>query len=177
MTFAFLWGSSDSKHRFHLSKWEHLSWPNEFGGWDIKQLHGFSIALRLKNLWSVLLNDGLWHRVILHKYLKKNSVEMWLRGKNFKTRGVSAIWKGFLLTLPWLGRNLTWQVGNGKNVLIGIDLIVGVSNSLMIPPGLREYFEDLDIVTLAQAQNLLPDAHSYWYSTEDLDVGGEWKVA
>ena len=107
MTFAFLWGSSDSKHRFHLSKWEHLSWPNEFGGWDIKLLYGFNIALILKNLWSVLLNDGLWHRVILHKYLKKNSVEMWLRGKNFQVRGVSAIWKGFLLSLMWLGRILT----------------------------------------------------------------------
>ena len=45
----------------------------------------------------------------------------------------------------------------------------------MIPQGLREYLEDLDIVTLAQAQNTLPDAHKYWYSTEELCVGGVWK--
>ena len=77
------------------------------------------------------------------------SVESWLRGKKFLSRGVSAIWKGFLLTLPWLGRHLSWQVGNGKSVLLGIDLIVGISNSLMIPQGLHEYLEDLDIVTLA----------------------------
>ena len=63
------------------------------------------------------------------------------------------------------------------NVLIGIDPIVGVPNSLMFPSGFREYLEDLDIMTLAHARNLLPDAHSYWYSVEDLGVGGEWKVA
>ena len=77
------------------------------------------------------------------------SVKSWLRGKKFLSRGVTAIWKGFLLTLPWLGRHLVWQVGNGKNVLLSIDSIVGVSDLLMIPPGLREYLEDLDIVTLA----------------------------
>ena len=89
--------------------------------------------LRLNNLWLVLQNDGLWHHVIISKYLKMCTVEAWLRGKKFLSRGVSAIWKGFLLTLPWLGRNLAWQVGNGKNVLLGIDPIVGVSNSLLIP--------------------------------------------
>ena len=36
---------------------------------------------------------------------------------------------------------------------------------------------DLDIVTLAQAQDSFPDAHNYWYSTEDLGVGGDWKDA
>ena len=105
------------------------------------------------------------------------TVESWLRGKNFQSCGVSAIWKGLLLTLPWLGRHLAWQVGNGKNVLLGIDPIVGVSNSLSIPQGLREYLADLDIVTLAQAQNTLPDAHKYWYSAEELSVGGVWKDA
>ena len=50
---------------------------------------------------------------------------------------------------------------NEKNVLLGIDPIVGISNSLMIPQGLREYLEYLDIVTLAQARNTLPDAHKY----------------
>ena len=115
----------------------------------------------MKNLWFVLQNDGLWHRVITNKYLKMGSVEAWLRDKKFLSRGVSAIWKWFLLSLPWLGRHLAWQVGNGKNVLLGIDLIVGVSNSLSIPQGLRDYLADLDIVTLAQARSTLPDAQKY----------------
>ena len=49
--------------------------------------------------------------------------------------------------------------GNGNNVLIGIDPIIGISNSLMIPSGLREYLEDLDIVTLSQARNTLLGSH------------------
>ena len=61
------------------------------------------------------------------------------------------------------------------NVLIGIDLIIGVSNSLLIPSRIREYLEDLDIVTLSQARDTLSDAHKYWYSAEDLCVGGVWK--
>ena len=44
---------------------------------------------------------------------------------------------------------VAWQVGIDKNVLLGIDLIVGVNNSLTIPLGLCEYLADLDIVTLA----------------------------
>ena len=68
---------------------------------------------------------------------------------------------------------MAWQVGNGKNVLLGIDPIVGVNNSLAIPLGLCEYLADLDIVTLAQARNSIPDAHKYWYSVEELGVGGD----
>ena len=133
LAFAFLWGSSDNKRQYHLTNWREISWPKEYGGWGIKHLNWFSVALRLKNLWLVLQNDGLWHRVITNKYLKMGSVEAWLKDKKFLSRGVSAIWKGFFLSLPWLGRHLAWQVGNGKNVLLGIDPIVGFSDSLMIP--------------------------------------------
>ena len=54
LSFAFLWGSSDHKHRYHLTNWRELSWPKEYGGWGIKHLNWFSIALRMKNLWLVL---------------------------------------------------------------------------------------------------------------------------
>ena len=98
----------------------------------------------------VLQNDGLWHHVLINKYLKNLSVVAWLRGKNFNFQGVSVIWKGFLLTLPWLGRSLAWQVGNDNNVLLDIDPIINIPNSLTLPAGFREYLEDLDIATLSQ---------------------------
>ena len=121
--------------------------------------------------------DGLWHRVLTSKYLKNLSVVAWLRGKKFCSRGVFIIWKGFLQTLPWLGSNLAWQVGNGQDVLIGIDLIIGVPSSLSLPDGLRTFLEDLDITSLSQAHNTLPGTHHYWYSTKDLGIVGDWKVA
>ena len=54
IAFAFLWGSSGTKHKHHLTNWQHLSWPKKNGGWGIKNLLWFSIALRLKNFWMVL---------------------------------------------------------------------------------------------------------------------------
>ena len=38
ITFDFLFGSSDNKHRYHLSNWQLLSWPKKNGGWGIKHL-------------------------------------------------------------------------------------------------------------------------------------------
>ena len=76
---------------YHLSNWKYLTWPKENGGWGIKNLNWFSIALRLKNLWMVLQNKGLWHQVIISKYLKNNPVVSWIRGKLFMSRGVSVI--------------------------------------------------------------------------------------
>ena len=98
LTFAFLWGSTRDKHRYHLTNWIHLSWPKEKDGWGIKNLHWFSIALRLKNFLMVLQNNGLWHQVLICKYLKNHSVVAWLRGKNFTIRGASTIWNGSMHT-------------------------------------------------------------------------------
>ena len=95
------------------------------GGWGIKNLHWFSVAVRLKKLWMVLHSNGLWHNVLLDKYLKKLSVVAWLIGKNFNYHGISIIWKDFMQTLPWLGRFLSWHIGSGHDVLVGIDPIVG----------------------------------------------------
>ena len=164
--FAFLWGSFGNKHRYHLYNWQQLSWPKKYGGWGIKNLHWFNLALRLKIFWVALQHDGLWHQVLIHKYLKHVSVVDWLRGKNFSPRGGSVIWRGFLQTLPCLGRGLAWKVGNGYSISLGIDPIVGVAKSLSLPMGLLDCLADLDIKTLASARNILPGPHCYWYSAE-----------
>ena len=104
----------------------------------------------------VLRSHGLWHQVLINKYLKNISIVDWLRGKNFLSHGVFVIWRGFLQTLPWLGRDLAWQVGNSNNILLGIDPLVGASNSFSLPTGLLAYLEDLEINTLARAHNTLP---------------------
>ena len=100
ITFAFLWGSSGNTRKYHLAFSFDLSWPKKFKGWGIKNLHWFSIALRLRNFWKVLFSDSLWHQVLITKYLKQTTVITWLREKKFSSRGVSAIWRGFIQTLP-----------------------------------------------------------------------------
>ena len=133
----------------------------------------FSIALRLKNFWLVLQNDGIWHDVVVNKYLKKLTIENWLRGKHFNYHGASVFWKGFLLTLPWLGKIIAWKVGCGNSVLIGTDPIIGVQDFITFPAIFKEYLEDLDIISLSQAHNTFPGSHGYRYTAEDLYVDGD----
>ena len=94
--FNFLWGSNDNKCRYHLVSWKDLLWPKELGGWGIKNLHLFSIALRLKNLWRILHSKGLWYQVLHLKYMKSSSVIDWLKYKRFSSHCASAMWRGFL---------------------------------------------------------------------------------
>ena len=82
LIFAFLWGSSEDKNKYHLMDWQLLSKPKDSGGWGIKNLAWFNISLRLKSLWMVLHGSGIWHQVIIAKYLKNGSVVSWLREKN-----------------------------------------------------------------------------------------------
>ena len=175
--FAFVWGSTGNNRKYHLINWQSLSWPKENEGWGFKNIYYFSTALRLKNLWMVLMNNSIWHRVLTSKYLKGLSVVDWLRRKTFGTRRVFVIWKGFLQTLPWMGCQVAWQVGNGSDVLIGIDPVIGVHTSSSLLDGLRSYLEDLNITTLSQAHNTLPDSQSYWYTADELCINGAWKDA
>ena len=121
----------------------------------------FSASLRLKSLWMVLNGNGLWSLVITAKYLKKQSVVLWLRDKHFGIRGVLVFWRGFLQTLPWLGIFLAWKVGNGEHVQIRIDPIIKIPNTFSWPVGFLEFLEDLDIVTHSQARNILSRSQ-YW---------------
>ena len=154
---------------------EDLSWPKELGGWGIKNLHLFSIALRLKNLWRILHYKGLWYQVLQLKYMKSSSVIDWLRYKRFNSHCASPMWRVFLQTLPWMGNHLAWQVGDGENILLGVDPIVGSHSSFSVPEDLRSYLMDLNIGTLSQTHNSLSNSQSYWYTAEDLDLGGSYK--
>ena len=77
----------------------------------------------------------------------------WLRSKSFGTRNASLFWRGFLEVLPWMGKYLSWQVGNGESILLGIDPIAELSAPFTLPEDLRLYLEDLNICTLAQVHN------------------------
>ena len=57
-------------------------------------------------------------------------------------------------------------MGNGNDIILGIDPIVGSQAPYILPLELREYLEDMDIVTLAQANNAQPNAHHYWFMAE-----------
>ena len=107
--------------------------------------------------------------------MKKLPLHTWLREKCFFIQNSSIIWKGFLKTLHWIGKGILWQVGNGSDIHLGVDLVVGLSNSFILPDDLRAYLEDYGINTLAQASNKTPFAAGYWFTAEELDLCGDWK--
>ena len=128
LIFSFLWGSTADKRKYHLVDWLSLSRPTSLGGWGIKHLGWFSLFLRLKSFWMALNGTGIWYQLLSTKYLKNHSVVTWIRQKSFAVNGVSVIWKGFILTLSCAGRCLSWRVGNGEDIRIGTDPIVGTDS-------------------------------------------------
>ena len=64
-------------------------------------------------------------------------------------------------------------MGNGSDIRLGVDLVVGLSNSYILPVDLRAYLEDYGINTLAQARNKTSFAAGYWFTAEELDLCGD----
>ena len=176
MIFSFLWGSSKNKFCFHLVDWQTLAMPFDSRGWGIKNLHQFSISLRLRSIWWVLKGTGIWHQFISTKYLKHQTLAAWLRNKNFGSRGTSIIWNGFLKTISQLGRCLCWKVADGRDVHIGTDPIASIHDIHFFPTDLRDCFCDYGITTLQHARNPQNNAQAYQLSTDDLKLGGDWKI-
>ena len=93
--------------------------------------------------------------------------------KRFISWNVSIIWRGFIATLPWIGKGMIWHVGNGSAIRLGADPVVGLGSSFIFPRDMREYLEDYGIVSLAQARNLTPSASGYWFTAKELDLCGD----
>ena len=91
-------------------------------------LSWFSYALRLKIFWRGLIGNTLWSSILYGKYIKMNLVD-WVRIPNKMSRNISPIWKGFLKNYLLIGMNLTWKVGNGMNVIVGIDPTIGLGEN------------------------------------------------
>ena len=98
----------------------------------------------------------------------------WIRNKLFSVNGASIIWNGFINIITWIGRGLIWMVGDGKNTKIGLDPIVGMDSSFLLPKDLRDYLEDYGITSLIHARHYSLGAPSYWFTASDLDLGGDW---
>jgi hypothetical protein len=65
----FLWNGNNPTCHMHLCNWEVLSRPKSSGGWGLKNLTHFNLALLAKTLWHTLFDRGLWHNIVMDKYL------------------------------------------------------------------------------------------------------------
>jgi hypothetical protein len=119
--FSFLWTGKKIKEGIHLVSWNQLAKPKKMGGWGIKNIYTFGKALATKSLWRCLMVHGLWHEVVLKKYLRKKSVVDWFREGRKNWVGISNIWRALTSSLPIITEWLAWKPGNGKDIKIGVD--------------------------------------------------------
>jgi hypothetical protein len=123
--FSFLWTGKKTKEGIHLVSWNQLAKPKKMGGWGIKNIYSFGKALAAKTLWRCLMNQGLWHEVVVKKYLKKKSVVEWFREGRKNWMGTSNTWRALITSVPIITDWLAWKPGNGKDIRIGVDPMIG----------------------------------------------------
>jgi hypothetical protein len=87
------------KEGIHLLSWKKIAKPKKDGGWGIKNIYTFGKAWLQKVFGEVSWYLGLWHEVILKKYLKNKSVIEWLREGKKNWNGISNIWRALTSSL------------------------------------------------------------------------------
>ena len=95
------------------------------GGWGLKIPALFAKALAAQNVWNLLHGKGLWVQIAIQKYISPLSLLDWIRVTVKKKRSMSICWKAVLWSFDLIGNFLSWKVGSGTNVRIGLDPWVG----------------------------------------------------
>jgi hypothetical protein len=128
--FNFLWKGNNDTKSFHLCKWESLTLPKKFGGWGLRNLFDFNKDLVENSLWRVLRYEGIWHKVIIDKYLPHTTVKNWFRSPSFFYNTTSRFWRGLMKAIHLITHWLSWSPGSGHLIEIGRDNILGMGENL-----------------------------------------------
>ena len=112
------------------------------GGWGILNIFVFNKALATITLWRVLMGKGIWHKIIMDKYLDNKNVTSRLRSNSFIQNGVSKIWSGLLKVTYLILHGISWNLGIGDLVSLGKDRILGVGDSSFLFSPLQESLKE-----------------------------------
>jgi hypothetical protein len=107
--FSFLWTGKKEKESIHLVNWNRIAKPKKNGGWGFKNIFCFGKALVAKSLWRSLMVPGMWHEVILKKYLKKKYVVEWFREGRLNLKGVSNCWRALTSSMHLITDWIAWK--------------------------------------------------------------------
>ena len=75
----FLWLGAKKGHTFAWTNWSRIALPKRWGGWGIKDLPTFALALSAKLGWTILTGNNLWTRVTIQKYIHPLTPIEWIR--------------------------------------------------------------------------------------------------
>jgi hypothetical protein len=178
LIFSFLWmGGSENKH-LHLCRWDSIAKPKSVGGWGLRNIFLFNKALASNSLWRVLSQDGIWHRVIIGKYITHLTILSWLRHTTTSPTNASPIWRSLLKFIHIIQHWLCWKPGSSHTIHIGQDAILGLGTSAFLSPGLLNKLHEKHVFYLFQAKGLTDqETHSSrWKNCIDLDLSGDLAI-
>jgi hypothetical protein len=180
MCFNFLWNGNNTTSHIHLCSWEVLSRPKSSGGWGLKNLAHFNITLLANTLWHTLFHKGIWHNIVMDKYIRHYDVIKWFRSTNFEYNLASRIWRNLLKSVHLLLHWQSWLPGSGEQILIGRDYILGMGENYLLSQALRDHLSRKEIKLLANAKNPqgVSDFSDIWLCSLSLGLNGtlaeEW---
>jgi len=161
----------------HLVNWKRISKPKKKGDWGIKNVFWFLKDLATKSFWRSLMVPRLWHEVIHKKYLKKKSVIDWFREGRKNLKGIPNYWRALTSSLPIITDWLAWKPGNGWDIKIGVDPIIGAQSFYKLSKNLISTLHSNGIKLLAQVGFAANDDQNIprWKSVEILGLAEEHK--
>eukprot|EP00253_Pinus_taeda_P026822 PITA_26822 len=172
----YLWTGHQDKRTFAWIGWHKIALPKKWGGWGLKELPSFAMALAGKMGWALLTSQSLWTKITYHKYIWPLSILDWARLPRWNKTGISSIWKALLLSLPLIRDNLVWRIRAGNKARIGLDPWSGYGGRHMLPQELIKYLSAHNIKVISQIAD--PDHtdifHQAWKSAIQLSLPQRW---
>ena len=129
----FLWRNQDKDYTFAWVAWDRINIPKKWGGWGIKDLHLFSNGLAANMCWHLLTGHSLWKEVIVAKYIAPKNTINWIRDRIGSHTGASIIWKDVTKASHIIQHGLSWKIGSGSSVRIGVDSWSGSGEFYKLP--------------------------------------------
>jgi hypothetical protein len=152
LIFYFLWIGGHKNHGINLCNWIQIAKPKRLEGWGLKNPFLFNRVLTTNSPWRVLMEDGIWHRLIIDKYLPYTSMDTWLRFAKVIQPVASHLWKILVKSLPLITHWLIWKPGGGDAILIGLDKILGFGSNSFLSQELLLVLRNHNIHYLYQAK-------------------------
>jgi hypothetical protein len=114
----------------------------------------FRKSLAANTLLRILNNLGIWHTVILDKYLCHYTVKSWLLAETVTPRSASLFWKNLLKSKHLISSWLYWHPGSSHTIVLGRDNILGMDASTTLTPNLITHLHSQNITYLYQIHDI-----------------------
>jgi len=89
---------------YSLNKYTKVENLKEVGGWGLKNIPIFSLALAAIFLLRLVYNEGFLGKVMKYKYLKRVSMECWFKKERKISQRGSIVWKSLVRDFPLIGK-------------------------------------------------------------------------